>query len=65
MANIGTKVVVLRETLSDGSHVFNVSVPSMLVACETEARAQDFAVKLAALCNEYNVHENIEAAFKY
>lgn len=61
-----TKIRIACEQLSDGSLVFNVHVPEMLIAAEDEASAQRFADALAILCNEANVHDNdAEVAFGY
>ena len=59
-------IKIKRETLSDGSIVFNVHVSAMVVACESEAAAQRFADGVAELHNEYNVHDaDIAVQFDY
>lgn len=65
MSFLESKIRVIRERLSDGSFVYNVIVPTMTVAAESEGAAQRFAEALAELCNEYNVHDDVEVAFGY
>lgn len=59
-------IKVVRERLSDGSFVYNVHVPALIVAAESEETAQRFADSLAVLHNDCNLRdEDLQVRFEY